>query len=96
MGERRSGYDVTGWEFNEDGSVKFSTVLTFKALPMDTRGIAIRFEYQPSYRPGQDPPPAGSIQIAVSTTQAAIIAKHLQAIAEVLNQHSAEPPRTRQ
>lgn len=96
MTEKREGYDVTGWEFNDDGSVKFASALTFKALPMDNRGIAIRFEYQPSYKPGQVPPPAGAVQLAISTTQAAIIADHLTKIADALNQYSAEPPKTRQ
>lgn len=89
-------FDTAGWKFNEDGTIQFASALTFKALPLDNRGIAIKFDFQPNYKPGETPPAAGTIQLAISTTQAAILAKHLLAIADALNQYSAEPPQTRQ
>lgn len=89
-------YDTTGWKFNADGSIQFASALTFRFLPMDNRGIAIKFDYQKSYGPGETPEPPGSIQLAISTNQAEIIIRHLQAAVDALNQHSAAPSQTRQ
>lgn len=89
-------YDTTGWAFNDDGSVKIAPALTFKFLPLENHGIALKFDYQEAYKPGETPKPPGVIQLAISTKQAEIIIKHLQAAVDALNQHSEAPPQTRQ